>query len=47
MEADDFEVMLFAYSVDSGPVHVIDLANGESIPSEIEQAIFNKGMIGI
>ncbi|MEI3609969.1 DNA polymerase [Pseudogracilibacillus sp. SO10305] len=44
VEADDFEVMLFAYSVDSGPVHVIDLANGESIPSEIEQAIFNEGV---
>ncbi|MCW4374565.1 DNA polymerase [Listeria monocytogenes] len=42
VEAEDFEVMLFAYSVDSGPVHVIDLANGESIPSEVEQAIFNK-----
>src|SRR5699024_2845631 len=33
---------LFAYSVDNGPVHVIDLANGEIIPPEIEQAIFNK-----
>src|SRR5699024_12669463 len=42
VEADYFEVMLFAYSVDSGPVHVIDLANGELIPHEIEQAIFNK-----
>src|SRR5699024_1555925 len=40
----DFEVMLFAYSVDSGPVQVIDLANGESIPSEIEQAIFNENI---
>ena len=44
VEADDFEVMLFAYSVDSGPVQVIDLANGESIPSEIEQAIFNENI---
>ncbi|EKF35841.1 DNA polymerase [Bacillus xiamenensis] len=44
VEADDFEVMLFAYSVDSGPVHVIDLANGEPIPPEIEQAIFNEGV---
>src|SRR5699024_11927658 len=42
VEAGDFEVMLFAYSVDSGPVHVIDLENGELIPHEIEQAIFNK-----
>src|SRR5699024_5574640 len=42
VEAEDFEVMLFAYSVDRGPVHIVDLANGEVIPNEIEQAIFNK-----
>ncbi|WP_340083791.1 DNA polymerase [Siminovitchia sp. FSL H7-0308] len=42
VEAEDFEVMLFAYSVDGGPVHIVDLANGEVIPNEIEQAIFNK-----
>src|SRR5699024_10261709 len=42
VEADDIEVLLFVYSVDNGPVHVIDLANGEIIPPEIEQAIFNK-----
>ena len=34
--------MLFAYSVDGGPVYVIDLVNGEPIPPEIEQAIFNE-----
>src|SRR5699024_6088860 len=45
VEADDFEVMLFAYSVDSGPVNVIDLANGECITSEIEQAIFNENIM--
>ena len=42
VEAEDFEVMLFAYSVDGGPVYVIDLVNGEPIPTEIEQAIFNE-----
>ena len=38
-ESQDFSVLLFAYSVDSGPVQVIDLANGEEIPSPILQAL--------
>lgn len=31
----NFEILLFAYSVDGGNVQVIDLANGEKIPDEI------------
>ena len=31
----DFEILLFAYSVDGAPVQQIDLACGEKIPSEI------------
>lgn len=38
-EAPDFEVMLFAYSVDDGPVEVIDLTLGEELPSEIILAL--------
>ena len=34
VEADDFEILLFGYSVDSGPVQVVDLACGEHIPKE-------------
>jgi DNA polymerase len=34
-EADDFEILLFGYSIDGGDVHVIDLAHGEKIPDEI------------
>ena len=34
-ESPDFEILLFAYSVDGGPVQQIDLACGEKIPSEI------------
>lgn len=34
-ESDNFEILLFAYSVDSQPVQVIDLACGETIPVEI------------
>lgn len=35
VESPDFEILLFAYSVDVGPVQQIDLACGEKIPSEI------------
>ena len=30
-----FEVLLFGYSADGGPVVVIDLAQGQKIPKEI------------
>ncbi|MGI6235851.1 MAG: hypothetical protein ACOYI6_11500, partial [Christensenellales bacterium] len=38
-ESPDFEILLFGYSVDGGPVKVVDLANGEKIPREILSAI--------
>lgn len=39
VEADDFEIMLFGYSVDGGEVKVIDLMAGEKIPSYILDAL--------
>lgn len=44
-EAQDFEVMLFGYSVDGGEVKVVDLANGETIPKEILCAITDENII--
>ena len=38
-ESPDFEILLFAYSVDNADVQVVDLANGESIPPEILEAL--------
>lgn len=35
VQSPDFEVLLFAYSIDGGPVSVVDLANGEELPSEV------------
>ena len=35
VESPNFEILLFAYSVDGGSVQQIDLACGEKIPSEI------------
>ena len=39
VEADDFEIMLFGYSVDGGEVKVIDLMAGEKIPSDMLDAL--------
>lgn len=38
-QAPEFEVLLFGYSVDSGPVRVVDLTAGESIPAEVLAAL--------
>lgn len=38
-EADDFEILLFGYSIDGGDVMVVDLAAGERIPQEVLDAL--------
>ncbi|SJZ94152.1 DNA polymerase [Pilibacter termitis] len=38
-ECDEFEILLFAYSIDGGEVQVIDVANGEEIPEEVYSAL--------
>lgn len=40
-ESEDFEVLLFGYSVDFGEPEVIDLACGEDIPMEIVMMLFD------
>ena len=39
VEADDFEILLFGYSIDGGEVMVVDLVSGEKIPKEILNAL--------
>ena len=34
-----FTILLFAYSVDAGPVQIVDLAQSESLPAEVEAAL--------
>ena len=36
-----FEILLFAYSFDGGETQIIDLAQGEKLPAEVEEAIFD------
>lgn len=35
----NFEVLLFAYSIDGGEVHVVDIKEGETIPKEVVKAL--------
>lgn len=44
-DSDDFELLLFGYAVDFGPVKVVDLTQGEKIPSQIIQALDNPNII--
>lgn len=39
--SDDFEILLFAYSVNGSPVQIIDLAQGETVPDWLIQALYN------
>lgn len=39
VEAPDFTILLFSYSIDGGPVTCCDFASGESLPAEILAAL--------
>ena len=45
VESPNFEILLFAYSIDSGPVQVIDLACGEKLPAEVLSALEDETVI--
>lgn len=40
-QSPDFEILLFGYAWDDGPVEVIDLARGESLPEELQNALYD------
>ena len=44
-ESPDFEILLFAYSVNEGPVQVADLAQGEELPEEVLAALTDDRII--
>ncbi len=43
-ESSDFEILLFSYSWDNGPVTCVDTANGESVPAEVIDALSDKSI---
>lgn len=40
-EHPEFEILLFAYSFDSDPVKIVDIASGEALPVEVRNALFD------
>ena len=45
VQSPDFEVLLFAYSVDGSPVEIVDLAQGELLPEWLFDALSNPAYI--
>ena len=44
-ESPDFEILLFGYSVNGGPVQTIDLVSGEKIPVELLAALTDEAVM--
>lgn len=45
VQSPDFQILLFAYSWDGGPVKIIDLAQGEFMPMEVVEALADPNVI--
>lgn len=44
-QAPDFQVLLFAYSLDGAPVRVVDIAQGEPLPPEVRRALLDPAVL--
>jgi DNA polymerase len=44
-DSPNFDILLFAYSIDEGPVSLVDLASGEELPEKIVEAILSEDII--
>ena len=44
-ESENFEILLFAVSINNGPVTVYDLASGDILPDDILDALTNDNII--
>jgi DNA polymerase len=44
-DSPNFDILLFAYSIDEGSVELVDLASGEELPEEIVEAILSEDII--
>ncbi|GEB35287.1 DNA polymerase [Brevibacillus parabrevis] len=45
VQSPDFQILLFAYSWDGGPVNIIDVAQGEYIPMDVVDALADPNVI--
>ncbi|WP_223144661.1 hypothetical protein [Corynebacterium poyangense] len=44
-EHSDFDILLFGYSINHRPVHVIDLASGQELPEEVLYSLADQGVV--
>ena len=44
-EAPDFEILLLSYSMDGGPVTIVDIACGETLPPEVQDALIDEAVM--
>ncbi len=45
VESEDFEALLFAYSIDGGKTEIVDIASGEKLSEDIIQALLDDNVI--
>ena len=44
IESPDFEILIVGYAFDDEPVVIVDLAQGEELPEEFEDALFDENV---
>ena len=47
IESPDFEILIVGYAIDDGPVQIIDLAQGEELTEDFEDALFDPECIKV
>lgn len=47
IESPDFEILIIGYALDDGPVIIVDLAQGEEMPEEFEEALLDPECIKV
>ena len=45
VDSDEFEILMFSYAYDDGPVHTVDLASGERLPDSVLADLENPEVI--
>lgn len=45
VQSPNFQILLFAYSLDGAPVEIVDLARGEQLPDSIVSALYDPNVI--
>lgn len=47
IESPDFEILIIGYALDDSPVKIVDLAQGEEMPEEFEEALLDSDCVKV